>query len=103
MFPPLRAPHSISALFNSLPSVAMPGLHSEGLKLRPLFLHFEQPGRILKLKQAYVNLTQCMGQPPNMNRIGFRPGSNKCVDSVDSRFVWYVCIIHKRIHYMLLL
>lgn len=62
-------------LFKSLPSTAMPGLHSEELRLRVLFLHFEKPGRIFKLKQVHVSLTQCMGQPPNLDRIGFKPGS----------------------------
>lgn len=70
----------------------MSGLDSEELKLRVFFLHFEKPGRIFKLKQAHLNLTQCMGQPPNMDRISFRPGSNQCVDRVVSMLQQIICV-----------
>lgn len=83
MFPRFKLLIAFLQLFKSLPSLAMPGIHSEGLKLRALSLHFKKPGRIFKLKQAPVNLIECMGQPPTMDRIGFRPGSNQCVGSVQ--------------------
>lgn len=76
MFPSFRALHSISAAFQVLSSIRMPGLRSQELRLRVLLLDVEMPGRIFQPEQTPANPTECMGHSLlTLTGLGFRPGS----------------------------